>query len=166
MVFITADPVTILQAGHFATIARHFSGLRIENDIDIFQAADFILQDLVGFHFRRELQQGHMFYQTSQIDGRFNAGVTAADNRHAFTFKQRAVAVWAIGHPFGAVLILTRHVHVAPFCPGGDDHAACFQHRAGGRFNLVQAAFYRSRNQFRCALRVNHIHSIVADVRF
>lgn len=44
MMLIAAHPVTILQTGDFAAIAFHFRGLRIKNDVDILQAADFILQ--------------------------------------------------------------------------------------------------------------------------
>lgn len=62
MMLIAAHPVTILQAGDFAAIAFHFRGLRIKNDVDILQAADFILQHTVGFHLWGKLQQGHMLY--------------------------------------------------------------------------------------------------------
>ena len=163
---IAAHAVAVLQASDFATVAHHFRGLRVENDIDVFQAADFILQNLVGLHFRRELQQSNMFNNASQIDCRFHTGVTAADNRHALAFKQRAVAVRAVGHALGTILILTRHVHVTPFRASGNDNATRFQHRAGSGLNLMQAAFNRRRDQSGGALRIDHINIVFADVRF
>ena len=89
-----------------------------------------------------------MLNNACQIDCRFHTGVTAADHRHALAFKQRAVAVRAVGYALGTILILTRNVHVTPFRAGGNDHAARFQHRAGGGFNLMQTAFNRRRDQF------------------
>ncbi|MNV13720.1 hypothetical protein D3C71_1043710 [compost metagenome] len=134
---VTAHAVAVFQAGHFSAIAFHFRRLCVQHDIDVLQAAHFILQYLVGFHFWCKFQQRYVFHNAGQIDGGFNAGVTTADHCDALTFKQRAIAVRAVGHAFGAILIFTRHVHVAPFRAGGNDHAARFQHRAGGGFNLM-----------------------------
>ena len=107
-----------------------------------------------------------MFNNTCQVDSRFNAGVTAANYRNTLTFKQRTITVRAIGYTFGAILIFARNVHVAPFRAGGDDNATCFQHRAGGCFNLMQTAFLRCRDQFACALAVDHIDIIIINVCF
>ncbi len=63
---------------------------------------------LVGFHFWRKFEQRYVLNDTRQVNCRFHAGVTAADNRYAFAFKQRAVAVRAVGHAFGAILIFAR----------------------------------------------------------
>ena len=134
---VAAHAVAVFQAGHFAAVALHFRGLRVQYDVDVFQAANFILQNLVGLHLWSELQKGNVLNNPRQVDSRFHAGVTAADHRHAFTFKQRAVAVRTVGHAFGTVLIFARNVHVAPFRAGGNDNAARFQHRAGRGFNLV-----------------------------
>ncbi|MNT17460.1 hypothetical protein D3C72_1526080 [compost metagenome] len=123
---ITADAVTVFQTGHFTAVAFHFRGLSIQDDIDVFQAADFILQYLVGFHFRGKFQQRDVLNEPRQINCRFHTGVTPADHRHAFAFKQRAVAVRTVGHAFGAILIFSRHVHIAPFRTRRDDHASRF----------------------------------------
>lgn len=166
MMLIAAHPVTILQAGDFAAIAFHFRGLRIKNDVDILQAADFILQHLVGFHLWGKLQQGYVLYDARQVNGGFHAGVPAADYRYAFALKQRTIAVRAVGHALGAILIFARHVHIAPFRPGGDDDATRLEHRAGGGFDLMQAALCRRRRQFGRTLGVDHVDVIVIDVRF
>ncbi len=71
-----------------------------------------------------------------------------------------------IGDAFGAILILARHIHIAPFRAGGDDDTARFQYCAGRRFNLMQAAFCCGRNQFTCALAVDNVNVVIADMRF
>ncbi len=141
MMLIAAHPVTILQAGDFAAIAFHFRGLRIKNDVDILQAADFIPQHL-GSAFISGANSSRVTCSTTpavSMSG-FHAGVPAADYRYAFALKQRTIAVRAVGHALGAILIFARHVHIAPFRPGGDDDATRLEHRAGGGFDLMQAA--------------------------
>ncbi|MNN38316.1 hypothetical protein D3C81_1523070 [compost metagenome] len=123
---VAADAIAVFQTGHLATVTLHFSSLRIQNNVDVFQATHFILQNLISLHFRRKLKQRHMFNYTGQIDSRFNARVTAANHRHAFAFKQWAITVRAIGYAFGPILIFARYVHVAPFGTGGNNNAACF----------------------------------------
>ncbi|GDF53416.1 hypothetical protein HmCmsJML288_01033 [Escherichia coli] len=163
---IAADTIAIFQTYDFATVAFHFRGLRIQNNVDVFQAAQFVLQNLVGFHFWRKFQQRYVLNDTRQVNCRFHAGVTAADNRYAFAFKQRAVAVRAVGHAFGAILIFARNVHVAPFCTSRHDNAACFQYRARSCFNLMQAAFNRCRDQFARALAIDHINVVFINMNF
>lgn len=107
-----------------------------------------------------------MLYDARQVDSGFYPGVPAANYRYAFALKQRTVAVRAVGHAFGAILIFARYVHIAPFRPGGNDDATRLQHRARGGFNLMQAALCRRWRQFGRALGVDHIDVIVADVRF
>ncbi len=136
---IAAHPVTILQTGDFAAIAFHFRGLRIKNDVDILQAADFILQHPVGFHLWANSSRVTCS-TTPASQWRLHAGVPAADYRYAFALKQRTIAVRAVGHALGAILFFARHVHIAPFRPGGDDDATRLEHRAGGGFDLMQAA--------------------------
>ena len=157
--------ILIIKAGQLRAVAFHFGGHRVQDDVDVFQAAQFILQHLVGFHLRRKFQQRYVLNDPREVDSRFHAGVTAADDRDAFAFKQRAVTVRAVGHAFGAILIFTRYAHVAPFRAGRHDHAARFQHRAGRGFNLVQAAFARRRNQLRCALGVDNVNIVIIHVR-
>ena len=107
-----------------------------------------------------------MLHDARQVNGGFHAGVPAADYRYAFALKQRTIAVRAVGHALGAILIFARHVHIAPFRPGGDDDATRLEHRAGGGFDLMQAALCRRRRQFGRTLGVDHVDVIVIDVRF
>lgn len=73
---ISAHAVAILKTGHFATVAFHFGGLCVQDDIDVLQAADFILQDLIGLHLWGELQQRDVLDDTGEVDSRFHTRVT------------------------------------------------------------------------------------------
>ncbi len=144
MMLITAHPVTILQTGDFAAIAFHFRGLRIKNDVDILQAADFILQHRSAFI--SGANSSRVTCSTTPAgQWRLPRRSSAADYRYAFALKQRTIAVRAVGHALGAILFFARHVHIAPFRPGGDDDATRLEHRAGGGFDLMQAALCRRR---------------------
>jgi hypothetical protein len=74
-----------------------------------------------------KFQQRDAADHAGQVDGGFDAGVAAADHRHVLALEQRAVAVRAVGHALGAVLLLAGHVDVAPACAGGQDHGAALE---------------------------------------
>jgi hypothetical protein len=73
-------------------------------DRHVRQAAQLALQHRVGAQLRVELDQRHVRHDAGQVDRRFDAGVAAADHRHALALEQRAVAVRAVGHALVAVL--------------------------------------------------------------
>ena len=99
-----------------------------------------------------------------QVNRRFHAGVAAADHRHVLALEQRAVAVRAVGHALGLVLLLARHVDVAPACAGGQDHGAALQLAAVVEFDGDVAAGLRRRHQLGHALGVHDVHVVVAHV--
>src|SRR3546814_5667235 len=68
--------------------------------------------------------------QAGQIDGRFNAGVASADDRHALALVQRAVAVRAIRHAVITVLALARHVDFTPTRTRRQNNRLAFKHAA------------------------------------
>jgi alkyl hydroperoxide reductase subunit AhpF len=72
---------------------------------DIFQAAYFILQHLVGFHFWRELQQRHVFNDARQIDQYRTKGVTYCPHCDGPLFKGKRVAVIGGGNSGGLTAV-------------------------------------------------------------
>ena len=96
----------------------------LNDDRGVGQAAQLALQHFVRAQPGVELHQRYMGDDPGQVDGRFHAGVAAADDRHALALVQRPVAVRAVRHALVAVLILAGHVHVPPARAGGKHHAA------------------------------------------
>ena len=90
--------------------AERFGG-QVLDTVDI---ENFIsIQKTEGPQFAAALER-HVRDYASQVNRRLNARVAAANHRHALALEQRAVAVRAVGHALGAVLVFAGHVHVAP----------------------------------------------------
>ncbi len=156
--------VLVAQAGHAVAVALHLGGLRVEDHIHVRQAAQLALQHGVGLQFASELQHGDVGHHAGQVDRGLHTGVAAADHRHALALEKRAIAVRAIGHALGAVLLLARHVHVAPACTGGNDHGAGRERAAVLQLDLDQAALGGRGPERTGALQVHQVHLVVAHV--
>ncbi|MNZ43958.1 hypothetical protein D3C78_615730 [compost metagenome] len=123
------------------------------------------LQYRIGSQLHVELQQRDMGHDTGQVDGRFDAGVAAANHRHALALEQRAVAMRAVRHALVAVLLLARHVHFTPPRTGRQNHGPGLQRCAAGEVNLVQLAILAG-YQFVGTLQVHDVHVVLLDVFF
>ena len=102
----------------------HLGGLGRDDDRDIGQRVQLVLQHGVGAQLAVELDQRHMGDDAGEVDGRLDAGIAAADHRHALALEQRAVAMRAIGHALVAIFGLAGHVHLPPARAGGE-HDRC-----------------------------------------
>ncbi len=100
---------------------------------------------------------------TGQVDCCFHTGVTTTNHRYAFTLKQRAIAVRAVGNPFVPVLFFARHIHFTPAGTGRQNDRFAFQYCATlqGDFNKFGAPL-----QLGSTLQVHDIHVIFFDVLF
>ena len=105
-----------------------------------------------------------MLDHAGQVNGRFDARVAAADDRHVLALEQRAVAVRAVRHALGLVFLLARHVDVAPARAGGEDDGAALQRAAVVELHRDEATRFRRGHQFGHALRVHDVHLVVAHV--
>ncbi|MNF56886.1 hypothetical protein D3C84_383890 [compost metagenome] len=101
-----------------------------------------------------------MLDDAGQVDGRFDAGVTATYHRHPLALEEGTVAVRAVGHALGAVLELARHVQVAPAGTGRQDHGAALQGGAGGQLHVHIAILADGGG----ALLGDHFHAVLLDV--
>ena len=156
--------VLVGQAGDLLAVAVDLGGLGVEDDGHIGQALELLLQHGIGLELAGELQQRHAAHDAGQVDGRFHARVAAADDGHILALEQRSVAVRAVGHALGAVLVLARHVHVAPARAGREDDGLGLEAGARGGLHLDQPAFRGSRNQFGRRLQVHDVHLVVAHM--
>src|SRR5690606_22097668 len=111
-VAVATHTVLVHQAVDALAVAQHFDGLRAGDDAPVGQAAQLALQHFVRTQLRVELEQGDVRDDAGQVDGRLDAGVAAADHRHALALEQRAVAVRAVRHALVAVLVLAGDAHL------------------------------------------------------
>jgi hypothetical protein len=70
------------QAVDLLPIAGDFGGLCAGVDADVGQAPELVHQHGVGFQLGIELQQRDVLDDAGQVDGRFDAGIAAADHGH------------------------------------------------------------------------------------
>src|SRR5690606_39533341 len=98
-----------------------------------------------------------------EVDRGLDAGVAAADRRHALALEQRAVAVRAIGHALVAVLVLAGHAHLPPARAGGEHHAAAAH--GGATLELDRGDAVRVLAQRPAALQVHDVDVVLAHVR-
>ena len=99
-----------------------------------------------------------------QINGCFNAGVAAADDGHALTFEQWAIAVWAVGHALTAVLLLAGYIQFAPAGPRRDDDALGLERCTTRGANLGITTGFRGRAQRCGTLQIHDVHVVGFDV--
>src|SRR5690606_36336598 len=102
-------------------------------------------------------QQGDVGDEAGQVDGRFHAGVAAADHRHALALEQRTVAVRAVGDATATVFLLAGHVHFAPAGTGRKDDGLGLQPRAVLELDGVQP-FRTGRDQLAGTLQVHDVN--------
>src|SRR5690606_23827268 len=133
---LTGNPVSVSQADHLAAVTPYFGGGSVLDDLHVRQRASLALQYFVGTQGVAELQHGHVLDDASQVDGSFDAGVTATDHRHALALEQRAVTVRAVGYALAAVFLLTGDVHLPPAGAGSQDDCAAGQGGATGQGDL------------------------------
>ena len=157
MMLVTGSAVGVVQAVDLAVFAGNFGGLPGRYNFHVLQAPQLPLQHLIRTHLGTELDQGHVADDSSQVDGRFHAGVTATDHRHTLALEQGAVTVGAVGHALVAVLFLTGHADLAPAGTGREHQAAGFQRRAIFQPDFVGHARARGRDQL---LGTLHVHDI------
>ena len=98
-----------------------------------------------------------------EVDGRFDPGVAAANDRHPLALEQRSIAVWAVGDAVPPVFFLAGDVHFPPACPSGQDHRLAPDGRAAGQPEFDQSAVC-ARQQGFCALQIDDIHVVFPDV--
>src|SRR3989442_1026336 len=116
--------VDVAQSVNPGAVTSDLDRLRIRADVHVRQAFHLRDQDRVGLQLWRELDQGHVLDDTRQVDRRLDAGVSAADHRDTLALEERPVAVRAVSHTVTAVLLLARHVDVAPACTGRKHYGA------------------------------------------
>ena len=114
--------ITHVDAVEASVLLRETDGLTAEMDVDIVQCAQLLLQHLVGAHLRAKLQHSHMIADSGQVDGRFHATVSAADDCHVLAFVERPVAVRAEMNAVTNELVLTCQSQTAPSGTRGNDH--------------------------------------------
>src|SRR5690606_5462104 len=61
--------VPVDQSGDPLAVAEHLGGLRVEQDVDVAEAAELALQHLVGTHAGVELDQGDVLADAGQVEG-------------------------------------------------------------------------------------------------
>ena len=152
------------QAADFALAAGDFGGLRMGADGDVGQAFEFADQHGVGFQVGVVFEHGDVPHHAGQVNGRFHAGIAAADDGHVLALEQRAVAVRAIGDAFGFVFLLAGHVHVAPARAGGHDERAALQRAAVFQPHGDQAAGLGGGDDFGHALGADEVYLVIAHV--
>ena len=101
---------------------------------------------------------------TRQINRRFDAGITAADDSNALALEQRAVTVRTIGDAMAAVFFLSRHVHFAPTRTRRDNYAAALEHTAACQVDFHQAVV--AYGQGLGLLQVHDIDTVITYVLF
>ncbi|CAG5090812.1 ADP-dependent phosphofructokinase/glucokinase [Thermobacillus xylanilyticus] len=144
--------VDVRYAFHLAA-AGDFLDLRVLVHRHVRQAVQPVLQHLVRLQFGHELEQRHMRRNARQIDGRLDAGVAAADDRHLLAGEQRTVAVRAIRHALVLELFFARHVQVAPARARRDDDRLALQHGAVVQGDLDEVFLLE-------LLRPNRLHDV------
>ena len=161
---LVGGAILVGQTCDAAAVAIHLGGLGVQDHIHIGQGFQLALQHRVGLQLTGEFQHGDMCHHTRQVDGRLDARVAAPNHRHTFALEQRAVAVRAVGHALGAVLVFTRHVHVAPARTGGEDHGLAAQRGAVVQRDLDQPTLSGRRLECRGTLQVHDVHFVVAHM--
>jgi hypothetical protein len=81
--FALADAVLVVDAGDLLAVAAHFGGQRAGDDGDVGQAAELGLQHGVGAQLAVEFEQRDVADDAGEVDRRLDAGIAAADHRHA-----------------------------------------------------------------------------------
>jgi len=157
--------VLVDQPGDLLPVALDLGGLRHGQDGHVRQALQLALQHRVGPQAFAELQQGDVGDDAGQVDRRLDAGVAAADHRHALALEQRAIAVRAVGDAAAAVFLLAGHVHLAPARPGGEDQGLGLELAAVVEPHGVQAVVAR-RDQLAGTLQVHHVDLVLTHVFF
>ena len=95
-------------------VTSDLGGLRVGNDGDIRQAAQFGDQNCIGTQRSVVFDQGNLAHHASQVDGSFNARVAATNHRHMLALEQRAIAMRAVRHTLVLVFTFAGHVDVFP----------------------------------------------------
>ena len=124
------------------------------------------MQHGIGAQLAVEFKQGDMADDTGQVNGRFYAGVTAADHRHTLALEQRAIAMRAEAHALGLVFLLAGHTHLSPARACGQDHGLGLEGRTAFEANFVQLTGIFCRNQATGALQVHDIHVVLTHMGF
>ena len=114
MVFFTRRAIFKTNAVHHTAVACNFGCLRIGVNGHVVQALEFVHQDCIGFELVGKFYDRDVGHNAGQVDGGFNARVATANDGRAFPFEQGAIAVRAIRHTLVFVLLLARHIDIAP----------------------------------------------------
>ena len=137
--------VGVAQAAHFAVFCVNRLRGGAGDDADVVAFAQLLDQHFVRFQLRHEFQHGNAFDDTGEIQRRFNAAVTAADDRDVFVLEERAVAVRAEGDAVADVFFFAGDAKLAPFGTAGDDERAGLNRLAGVEQHFVRRpAFFHA----------------------
>ena len=95
-------------------VARDFCGLRVGVNGHVVQALELVHQHRISLELIGKLNDRDVGHDAGQIDGRFNTGVATANDGRTLAFEQGTIAMRAIGYAFVFVLLLARHIDIAP----------------------------------------------------
>ncbi|MPM17427.1 hypothetical protein SDC9_63816 [bioreactor metagenome] len=137
---LAGPAVLVLQPGHLRTVAVDLGGPRGGDDVGVGQAVQLAQQDIVGLQLIEELDHGHVFGDTGQVDGGLDPGVAAADHGDRLALEQRAVTVRAERDALVAVVGLTGDAQRTPPGAGRQDDGAGLQAPAAVELDGVQLA--------------------------
>src|SRR5690606_32588785 len=132
-------PVGIAQPVHLAVGAGDLGRLRVLHHRHVRHPVEPALQDRVGAQLPGELDQGRVAGDPGEVQRPPPPGLASADYRDALALVEGPSTVGAVRDAAVAVLLLARHVDVAPTRAGGEDHAAAADRRAALEADLEEA---------------------------
>ncbi len=151
---------------HPLTVAEHLGREGADDHVDVGQAVQLALENLVGAQLRVVLDQRDVLDDAGQIDRRLDAGVAATDHGDALAGEQRAVAVRTERHTAIEVVVLARDVHVPPPGAGGHHDRPRGELGAALEFDGDQTADLLGRHELGRPLQVHHVDIVLLDVFF
>ena len=130
-----------LQCRYLFAVSFHFHCLCGCQDVHIRQTSCLVLKNLVGFQGVHKLDDRHFLTDARQVDGGFDARVSASHYGHFLSGIERPVAVRTECHSAADVFGFARHVQPAPSGSCGDDDCRCAEHFASLHGHLLFLAF-------------------------